>query len=180
MLMTKIAEFKLNKKNSFIFNMLSLIIFIIGLEITDFIPNKLGILTTSNNMFFSLSIPLIIVVAHEMMHAAAYKMFGAKLKFGVKHFSIFLADMSGNLFTLMQISIIMLFPLVFLSAILLIAASVFKHCLAFLLLGILINIAGSIGDILLLTYILFKGRTCRVKDEQNGFSLYKTNIQGSS
>jgi hypothetical protein len=59
--------------------MLSLIIFIIGLEITDFIPTKLGILTTSNNMVFSFSIPLIIVVAHELMHAAAYKMFCARL-----------------------------------------------------------------------------------------------------
>jgi hypothetical protein len=88
--------------------------------------------------------------------------------------------MTGNLFTLMQISIIMLFPLVFLSGILLIAANIFKHCLAFLLLGILINIAGSIGDILLLTYILFKGKECRVKDEKNGFSLYKAKIQGSS
>lgn len=177
--MTKVAEFKLNKINSFVFNLLSIIIFIVGLQISNFTLDTLFILVKSHT-FFSLSIPLIIVFAHEGMHAAMYKMFGAKLKLGVKHFSIYITDVSGNLFTLKQITIIMLFPLFFLSLILFIAAITFTNYIALILLAILINIAGSIGDILLLAYMMFKGKACRVKDEKNGFSIYQANMQGSS
>ena len=177
--MTKVAEFKLNKINSFILNLLAIIIFIAGLQISNFTVDKLFILV-KNHTFYSLSIPLIIVFAHEGIHAVAYKMFGAKLKFGVKHLSVYLTDISGSLFTLKQITVIMLLPLIFLSLILIIAAIIFTNYIALILLAILINISGSIGDILLLSYIMFKGKECRVKDENNGFSIYQANMQGSS
>lgn len=166
--------------------MLSLIIFIIGFAIADIIPTessglmKIEYLTENNNIFFVFLVPFAVVLAHELMHAAAYKIFGAKLKFGYKHFSIYLTDISGTLFTLQQMTIIMLFPLVSLTAITIIVANILQQRLFLFLLAILINVAGSIGDILLLTYILFKGRACRVKDEKNGFSLYKANTQSSS
>lgn len=177
--MTKVAEFKLNKMNSFLFNILAMVIFIVGLILIDLTPNRLLLLIKSH-MFLSLLMPIIIVFAHEGMHALAYKMFGAKLKLGYKHLNIYLIDISGNLFSFRQITIIMLFPLLCLSAILLIAANIFTNYTTFLLLSALINISGSMGDILLLAYIMFKGKACWVKDEYNGFSLYKSKIPGSS
>lgn len=176
--MSKVSEFKLNKLNAFIFNMMSILIFIVGLLLNGFTPDRLFNLA-KKHMLLSLSIPLIIVFAHETMHAFAYKLFGAKLKLGYKHFSIYLTDVSGNLFTLKQMAIIMLFPLFFISVMLFIAASIFTNYKSFILLAILINLAGSIGDILLLAFMVFKGKACWVKDEHNGFSLYKTNVSGS-
>ncbi|HOQ02084.1 MAG TPA: DUF3267 domain-containing protein [Acetivibrio clariflavus] len=133
-----------------------------------------------SNMLISLFIPITIVFIHEGMHAIAYKMFGAKLKLGYRHFSIYITDISGNLFTTKQISIIMLFPLFCIPAVLFIAAVIFTDYLPFLVLAVLINTAGSIGDIILLIYIITKGKSCRIKDELNGFSIYKVNLPGST
>jgi len=177
--MTKVAEFKLNRTKYFIFNIMSISIFIAGLIILDFTPDRLFTLVKSH-MLLSLSIPIVIVFAHEGMHAFAYKMFGAKLKLGYKYFCIYITDVSGNLFTFNQITVIMLFPLFFISVILFIAACFFTNYIPFLLLAILINMAGSIGDIILSIYIILKGRSCLIKDELNGFSLYKSNIPSSS
>lgn len=177
--MTKIAEFKLNKTNSFIFNIIAMLIFITGLQLIAFTPYKLFVLVKSH-MLLSLFIPLIIVFIHEGMHALAYKMFGAKLKLGYKHFSLYLIDTSGNLFTHRQIAIIMLFPVLCMSLLLLVAAGIFRNYISFILLSLLINLAGSTGDILLSVYIILIGRNCWVKDEYNGFSIYKTKTPRSS
>ncbi|AEV69626.1 DUF3267 domain-containing protein [Acetivibrio clariflavus] len=177
--MVKVAEFKLNKKNSLIFNILSILIFTLGLILFGFTPDRLFILV-KNNMLISLSIPIVIVFIHEAMHAIAYKMFGAKLKIGYRHFSIYITDISGNLFTPIQISIIMLFPLFCIPVILFIASGLFTDYVPFLVLAVLINSAGSIGDMILLIYIISKGKSCRIKDEHNGFSLYKVNLPGST
>jgi len=177
--MTKIAEFKLNKTNSFILNITAIFVFIAGLQLIAFNPYKLFVLVKSH-MLLSLSIPLVIVLVHEGMHALAYKIFGAKLKLGCKHFSLYLIDTSGNLFTHKQIAIIMLFPVLCMSLILLVAACIFNNYISFILLSLLLNIAGSTGDILLSIYIILIGRNCWVKDEHNGFSIYKTKIPRSS
>ena len=115
----------------------------------------------------------VVVVLHELLHGIAYKMFGARLKFGIKHLNAYTIDTSGNLYTTIQMTVIMLLPLFALTPMLAYVYFLtpsFSFCL---LMGILLNACGSSGDILLLLYIILKGRNCHIKDEKYGFSLYR-------
>jgi hypothetical protein len=120
---------------------------------------------------------LAVVIMHEAIHGMVYLMFGAKLKFGINQLNIYTMDVSGNLYTTFQMAMIMLLPFVTLTGLFIAAGNLFPELSFFMLIGIICNVSGSTGDILLLTYILqkrklCKGRTFRIKDEEYGFGLY--------
>jgi len=177
--LTKISEFKLNRYHSIIFNCISLVSFISGLFIACKINGKklhefICIKSPEPGQLIAmLAALLLIVFMHELIHGAAYKTFGAKLKFGLKYLNVYTMDISGTLYSCEQMLVIMLSPLFVLTGLLVIAASIFPQFYYFLIQGILFNICGSCGDILMLAFIFSKGISCKVKDEEYGFSIYK-------
>lgn len=176
--MIKTAEFRLNKYNSFLINLTAFTIFILGFALLLKLTGIEVWLEYISNSFYNRQIFLIVttlsgvVVLHELLHGLAYSIFGAKLKFGLKLLNLYTMDVSGTLYTTWQIAVIMLFPLFVLTGILLTVGLLFDNLLLLMLLGTLYNVCGSTGDILLLAFILYKGRKCLIKDEEYGFGLY--------
>ncbi|MFZ5989258.1 MAG: DUF3267 domain-containing protein [Bacillota bacterium] len=175
--MIKVAEFKLNRFNSFLINVFSLTAFILGLVLLLELTGKglwinfMSEITYNNALIVFITL-FSVIALHELFHGLAYKLYGARLKFGIKFLNIYTMDISGTLYTASQMAVIMLLPLIALTGILTSAIFLLPKFSCFIVLGVLFNISGSAGDILLLSYILYRGRNCRIKDERLGFSIY--------
>jgi len=176
--LTKIAEFKLNRYNSLLINLAALLIFSIGCALILPLTGKdqwLIYIETAlyNGQILALPATLLgVIILHELLHGVAYIIFGAKLKFGIKHLNIYTMDISGALYTTSQMTVILLLPLFILTGLLLISGIIFPEYIYWIVIGILYNISGSFGDIFMLGYILFRGKSCKIKDEEYGFGLY--------
>lgn len=181
--MVKIAEFRLNKYNSLIINLAALTNLAIVTALLWILKGKDEILFYLEQLYYngqilSLVLTLLaVVILHEAIHGLVYLVFGAKLKFGINQLNIYTMDVSGNLYTTYQMAIIMLLPFFALTGLLIIAAMLFSRLSLCMWIGIICNICGSTGDILLLTYILYnriisKGKSLRIRDEEHGFGIY--------
>lgn len=177
--MTKVGEFRLNKFNSFIINLISLLVFILSIIIFFKIYNlnlhDIYLNYLSNKNFLSLIVPflILIIILHEVIHGIGYKIFGAKLKFGFKHLNIYTIDTSGNTYGIIEMFIIMFLPLLSLTFILLILSYMFKDNYLYFIFCIIFNISSSIGDVILFIYMVTKGGGCKIKDTNYGFLMYK-------
>lgn len=173
--LTKVGEFKLNKTNSFVINLISLLFFVIS--ITAFLEiynlNFLNCFSNINFLFLIFSLFVIVIILHELIHGIAYKFFGAKLKFGFKHFNIYTTDTSGNVYGTKEMFVIMFSPLFLLTVFFLILYYIFKESYFYIVFCTIFNIASSIGDIILFIYMLSKGGSCKIKDTNYGFLMYK-------
>ncbi|HOM02208.1 MAG TPA: DUF3267 domain-containing protein [Acetivibrio sp.] len=176
--MTKVAEFKLNKFNSFFINLIALLIFILGFGIILPIIGKDKWLiyiesAIYNGQILGLFTTLLgVVVFHELLHGLAYIIFGAKLKFGIKYLNIYTMDISGTFYTPFQMAVILLLPFFVLTGLLLLAGILFPDLVYWMVIGMLYNVSGSFGDIFMLCFILYMGKNCKIKDEEYGFGVY--------
>ncbi|ABN51596.1 MAG TPA: DUF3267 domain-containing protein [Hungateiclostridium thermocellum] len=176
--MTKVAEFKLNKFNSFFINLTALLIFFMGLIILEPVIGKEQWLIYIETAIYSgqilglFTVLLAVTILHELFHGLAYIIFGAKLKFGIKYLNIYTMDISGTFYTSVQMAVILLFPIFILTILLLAVGILFPEFIYWIIVGIIYNIAGSFGDIFMLVFIIFMGKNCKIKDEEYGFGLY--------
>lgn len=176
--MTKIAEFRLNRYSSFFINLAALLSFLLGFALLLLMTGKdqwLNYIETSIYNGQILALPTIllgVVILHELLHGLAYMIFGAKLKFGIKHLNVYTMDISGTLYTPPQMAMILLLPLFLVTGLLLVSGILFPFLSYWIVIGILYNISGSSGDIFMLGFILFMGKGCKIKDEEYGFGLY--------
>lgn len=177
--MTKVGEFKLNKVNSFIINLISLLIFISSITILFKIYNLnlydvyFDYFLNSSFLFSIVFLLIVIVVLHELIHGIGYKIFGAKLKFGFKYLNIYTIDTSGNTYGIVEMFIIMFLPLLSLTIFLVLLSFIFNNNYHYFIFCIIFNISSSIGDIILFIYMLAKGGGCKIKDTNYGFLVYK-------
>ncbi|NLP13689.1 MAG: DUF3267 domain-containing protein [Clostridium sp.] len=181
--MTKIAEFRLTKYNSLLINLAALTSMTLVLVLLLVLEGKSATLAYIEKFYYSDQIlPLVItllvvVIMHEAIHGMIYLIFGAKLKFGISQLNIYTMDVSGNLYTISQMAIIMLLPFFALTGLLIATGILFSDLAFCMIIGIICNVSGSTGDILLLAYIFHKKKLCkgkifRIKDEKHGFGLY--------
>ncbi|AUG58375.1 DUF3267 domain-containing protein [Acetivibrio saccincola] len=173
--MTKIGEFKLNKTNSLVINLISLLVFVLATSafLKLYNLNFLNYILNINFLLLIFCLFVIIIILHEFIHGIAYKFFGAKLKFGFKHLNIYTADTSGNVYGTKEMFVIMFSPLLFLSVLFIILSYFFKKTYFYFAFCTIFNMACSIGDIILFIYMLSKGGDCKIKDTNHGFLMYK-------
>ncbi|NLI58151.1 MAG: DUF3267 domain-containing protein [Clostridium sp.] len=165
----------MNKTNSLIINLISLLVFILAVT-AFFIINDLNFsncILNINFLFLIFSFFVVTIVLHELIHGIAYKFFGAKLKFGFKHLNIYTIDTSGNTYGVLEMFVIMFLPLLFLTVLFLILSYIFKENYHYFIFCTIFNVASSIGDIILFIYMLSKGGGCKIKDTNYGFLMYK-------
>ncbi len=179
--MYKKSDYKLTRYKSIIFNIFAAILFLSGyfMLICWIICNPNGILASSMMKNHSVLALFLIIcftaLAHELMHGIPYKMFGGKVKYGIKLLCLYTMDVSGKYYSTKQMLIIMLCPLLVLPLVLLTLGIIFNEYFFYAWMGILFNISGSIGDMIMTIYILLNGKGCCIRDELDGFSLHLTN-----
>lgn len=176
--LNKVGEFKFDRYNAFIINFCSLAVFLTGVSYTLILYTRnyrrLPLSAFNlNNLIISFIVIIIVALIHELTHGLVYSLFGAKLKFGYKFMSLYTIDVSGKLYNMVQSGFIFFSPLMFISLILVLLIYLMPNMFYFILYGLLFNISGSIGDILLFMFILYKGTHCKIKDEDNGFGIYE-------
>ncbi|MCX7745602.1 MAG: DUF3267 domain-containing protein [Clostridia bacterium] len=178
--MVQVNEFRLTKLNSFFLNIASGIIFFIGYILflmaalrsnSDLFKEAI---LQNNSLFLTLLFVILTAFLHELVHGAACKFFGGKVKYGIKLLNLYTMDTSGNFYKVPQMLVIMLLPLFTISLVFTAAIYCLPHYVYYLCMCILFNISGSIGDISMATFIILKGRGCRVRDEEYGFSLHQS------
>ncbi len=176
--MHKKAEYKLTKFKSFIFNIAAGLVFLSGYLILlwNILKHPEGILASSmvknSNIIVLFAFIGLIAVIHEFLHGLTYKIFGAKIKYGVKLLNFYTMDISGKYYSSKQILIVMLAPITLLTLLLFASGFIFKDFIYYTSIGLLFNMAGSAGDIAMTAYIILNGRGCKIKDEISGFSIY--------
>lgn len=164
--MKKIKEFKLTLSLNILLNFCSLIIFFIGLRFIE--------IDNLNNIFILLIGLLLVLFLHELIHIVFYKIFGAKVKFGIKlPFYIYVVNILEKFYKIKEIILVLISSCLILSLLLYILCLFLPTLTVYLNLLILINISGSIGDIIMAIYLLFQNKKYLVKDEKNGFSLWQ-------
>ncbi len=181
--MYKKLEYRLTKSKSIIFNIFAVLLFLSGYFtlVCWMLCNPNGKLATS--MLQNNSIVILFLVCgftalmHELLHGIPYRIFGGKVKYGIKLLYLYTMDISGKYYGAKQMLIVMLSPLIILTLILSILGYIYSEYIFYAWMGILFNISGSIGDMVMTKYILLNGKGCKVKDELYGFSLYLTKQQ---
>lgn len=176
--MELIAVFRLTKKKSIIYNTTAGVVFTAGfLAFLYFAAvEKSGILANyiieSHNSIIMFVFTGIVILLHELFHVAGYKLFGGKVKCGVKLLNIYTMDISGNYYSTAQMIVIMLLPAVLLSLLLIIPSILLPQFIYYFFIGLLFNISGSSGDIFMSWFLIKQGWNCKVKDNDDGFDIY--------
>ena len=159
-------------------NILSVALLIFVLLIS-FILDKNLLINSFNitNYFLTLLLMLGYLCTHELLHSLAYVIYGAKYK----NISYGVALEKGVLYCLCKQNISkknimhsLMYPLVFIGIITYIIALIFKMPTLFLL--SIMNIAGSIGDIIMFMFIYkLKDIEFSEYDSVLGFAIYSSN-----
>jgi hypothetical protein len=113
-----------------------------------------------------------ITVMHELIHGVTYKMFGARVKYGVKLLNFYTMDVSRKYYSANQMLWVLLAPLTVITLALTVFGTIYSQYLYYILIGMFFNLSGSVGDIAMSMYILSNGKKCKVRDESYGFSLH--------
>lgn len=112
-----------------------------------------------------LSVIMILVsFIHELIHASAFKLFGGKVRIGVKGLYAFTQELSGVPLTRMQFAVVLLSPLTVISAVSMLMPSWIGAIIYVL------NIVGSLGD-LIMTFNLAKYGSCKIISKLDGFEI---------
>lgn len=181
--MYKILEYRLTKFKSLIFNVQAVFLFLSGylMLLCWMVLNPDGMLAASMLQNGSIVVLFLVVgftaLMHELLHGIPYRLFGGKVRYGIKALYLYTMDTSGKYYSTKQMLSVMLSPLIVLTSILIILGLIYREYIFYIWLGILFNISGSIGDMAMSIYILCNGKGCKVKDELYGFSLYLTRQQ---
>jgi hypothetical protein len=175
--MEKVRDFRLSGLTLVLINLAGLVLFFIcyiAFIFGVYIYNR-GLLHYffSSNVIYLLLTSVAVIIIHELFHAIPYRIFGAKIKFGITPLYAYVMDISRKAYPAWQMIFILLFPLFILSALLALLIAIFPPLFYYLGMGILINLIGSTGDMFMALYLTARGRNYYVRDEKYGMSLYR-------
>lgn len=177
------SEYKVTKFRLLYYNFAAGVIFLAGylIILRCILQNPQGLLAESvlehNNIIALFAFIGFISVIHELLHGLTYKMFGARVKYGVKLLNLYTMDVSGKYFSTNQMLSVLLAPLTVITLLLMVFCTIYSQYLYYILVGMLFNLSGSVGDIAMSLYILFNGKECKVRDDANGFSLHSPTLK---
>ncbi|MEW9095248.1 MAG: DUF3267 domain-containing protein [Clostridiaceae bacterium] len=118
-----------------------------------------------NFIFFIFIIFIAIIFFHELLHGATYKIFGTKVKYGFKIIYAYVQETSGIALHRTKFLIVLLAPVTIISiASIFIAGSIGD--IIFLL-----NLLGSIGDLLMAFYLCKSNENSYIIDTKYGFDV---------
>lgn len=102
---------------------------------------------------------------HELIHGAAYKIFGGKVRYGLKLIYAYTTEVSGLPLSRTKFLVVLLSPLA--------AISVFCLLIQFQIgaIAFVFNFAGSTGDILMSLYLLRVKKNYKIIDRIYGFEV---------
>ncbi|MGH2524269.1 MAG: DUF3267 domain-containing protein [Anaerolineales bacterium] len=118
---------------------------------------------------------VLMIVAHELVHGLAMRLYGARPQYGVMWKSLmFYATAPGQAFTRNQYLVVGLAPLVSLSALALMGMAAFAGTPVVALLGICatLNAAGAVGDLWIVATVLRYPAHVWVVDERDGVRIF--------
>lgn len=141
---------------------------ILDLLVSLFLENK--IINFIGNDYANLMIFLIIIFipitfVHEFLHGFTYRLFGGKVKYGFKGLYAYAQETSGIALHRIKFLIVLLAPVTIISLVsVLILGSI--GAIIFLL-----NLLGSIGDLLMAIYLCKSNENSYVVDRSYGFDI---------
>ena len=160
-----------------IFNISGLIVALLFYKLLESIIltniNLINLYLSNCNIYILTPCLFATATIHEMFHGIAYKIFGGKLKFGVKlPFCAYCADISDNMYESWKMIIILLFPAILLSLVMFIGILLFNQTVFYLGICIIINLAGATADIYYALMLATKYKDTIIKDTMDGFDIY--------
>lgn len=118
---------------------------------------------------FILTIPITFV--HEIIHGMAYRIFGGKIKFGFKGIYAYTQEVSGIILNRTEFLLVLLAPVTVISLITLFISNSIGIVIY------LLNLLGSIGDIIMAIYLCKSNANTYIKDRDYGFDIIERKLQ---
>ena len=127
-----------------------------------FYPTKNLIL---NYYIYIIVLMILISVVHEIIHGAAYKLFGGKVKFGFKGIYAYTMEVSGKEIPRLEFLIVLLGPLTAISILSLLLPGWLGRMI------FLLNLIGSSGDIYMALFLCRFSYESKIIDRSYGFDV---------
>jgi len=118
-----------------------------------------------NFCIYTIVLMIPISAVHEVIHGAAYKLFGGKVKYGFKGIYAYTMEISGKKITRLQFLIVLLAPLTVISILSLLLPAVLGGMIFFL------NLIGASGDIYMALFLCRFSYDSRIIDRSYGFDV---------
>lgn len=118
---------------------------------------------------FILTIPITFV--HEIIHGIAYRIFGGKIKFGFKGIYAYTHEVSGIVLNRTEFLLVLLAPVTVISLTTLFTPNGIGEVIY------LLNLLGSIGDIIMAIYLCKSNANSYIKDRECGFDIIERKLQ---
>lgn len=118
---------------------------------------------------FILTMPIIFV--HEAIHGMTYRIFGGKIKFGFKGIYAYTQEVSGIILNRTEFLLVLLAPVTVISLITLFMTNVIGTVIY------LLNLLGSISDIIMAIYLCKSNTNSYIKDREYGFDIIERKLQ---
>jgi hypothetical protein len=157
-----------------------ILLFIVFGLIFSFLAFSLGKLPTTGEFGIGISVLIFVVVLfafilHELTHAFAMKIFGAKPIYGILWKSLmFYATSPGYSFRRNQYVVIALAPFIILSVLFIMGMWVLQGTFLVALIGIcaVFNASGAVADLWITAIVLRYPKIAYVQDERDGIRVY--------
>lgn len=131
----------------------------------SFILNMSGYSAWNSIIFFFIII-ILVSLAHELIHALAFKIFGGNVRMGIKGLYAYTQELSGVSLTRLEFAVVLLSPLTIIS----IAAALISGWIGGVI--YILSITGSTGD-LIMAFKLVKYGPCRIVSKLDSFEVIK-------
>lgn len=131
----------------------------------SFILNMSGYSAWNSIIFFFIII-ILVSLAHELIHALAFKIFGGNVRMGIKGLYAYTQELSGVSLTRFEFAVVLLSPLTIIS----IAAALISGWIGGVI--YILSITGSTGD-LIMAFKLVKYGPCRIVSKLDSFEVIK-------
>lgn len=118
-----------------------------------------------------LMIPITLV--HEIIHGISYRIFGGEIKFGFKGIYAYTQEISGIILHRTKFLVVLLAPVTTISLVSLFIPNNISGTI------FLLNLLGSIGDILMALYLCRSNRNSYIIDKNYGFDIVNMSLQKS-
>ncbi|WP_461207808.1 DUF3267 domain-containing protein [Clostridium sp. DL1XJH146] len=118
-----------------------------------------------NFCIFIIVIFVPITVVHELLHGAAYKLFGGKVKYGFKFIYAYAQEISGMALDRTRFDIVLLVPVTFIT----IGSAFIPGSIGDIV--FLLNLVGSTGDLLMALYLCRGNENSYIIEREYGFDM---------
>lgn len=175
-----LSDFKLSWKLSVILNLVAGAVFVGSFFLFFYYyimltPDKYCVkLLENSNQYVLYAVVGILIFLHEFSHGIGYRLYGGRVTYGIKYLCPYCREVSGIYYPLKGFALTLTMPIIVITGLGLLCIIFFPQYTYYSMMGMLFNLSGATGDLIMLVYILFKkGKKKYVKDEPYGFSLYE-------